>query len=350
MSPPPSTPAKGIDWAQWFYPGPKRVFTPDEMARAGNQPWPSGIDHYLYVNLIILLAVFNQYHRPWAWPVVLVLGAGTLAIARWLWKLPSRQRLNLASYGVAIVVAAGSMVATARGGRAAVQDSLLFVLAVLTAVLSGWWVLTLYRADQIEARLRELADQDEAMRLSTRLAAALIQPHFLFNTLASLQHWVDTGDARAAPLLRDFTAYLRATLPMFERELQPLGDEIEMVRRYLAIMQARLGARLSFAIDVSAELPTPVPPGLVLTLVENAIAHGIEPQLRGGQVTVAAHRAGGQLVLTVRDDGAGLSPGCADGVGLANSRRRLANANPNATLTLTHADPGCLATLTLPLA
>ena len=350
MSSPPSTPATRYDWAQWFYPGPKRVFTPDEMARAGGQPWPSGIDHYLYVNLIILLAVFNQNRHPWAWPVVLVLGAGTLAIARWLWKVPSRQRLNIASYGVAITVAVGSMVVTAKGGRAAVEGSLLFVLAVLTAVLSGWWVLTLYRADQIEARLRELAEQDAALRLSTRLAAAQIQPHFLFNTLASLQHWVDTGDARAAPLLRDFTAYLRATLPMFERELQPLGDEIEMVRRYLAIMQARLGPRLTFAIDVSAELPTQVPPGLVLTLVENAIAHGIEPQLRGGQVTVAAHRAGDRLVLTVRDDGAGLAAGCADGVGLANSRRRLQHAVPAATLTLTDAAPGCLATLTLPLA
>jgi hypothetical protein len=350
MSSPPTSKAAGIDWAQWFYPGPRRVFTADEMARAGDQPWPSGIDHYLYVNVILLLAIFNQYHHPWLWPVGLGLAWATLAIAQWLWKAPTRPRLNLASYGVAITVAAVSIVMTAKGGRDAVQGLLPLVLAVLTAVLSGWWVLTLYRADQIEARLRELADQDAAMRLSTRLAAAQIQPHFLFNTLASLQHWVDTGDTRAAPLLRDFTAYLRATLPMFERELQPLADEIEMVRRYLAIMQARLGARLTFAIDVSAELPAQVPPGIVLTLVENAIAHGIEPQLRGGQVTVAAHRAGHQLVLTVRDDGAGLSPGCADGVGLANSRRRLVNANPNATLTLTHADPGCVATLTLPLA
>lgn len=346
----PPTNAARYDWVHWVYPGPKRVFTPEEMARAGNQPWPRGIDHYVMVNLILLLAVFSRHHSPWAWPVTLGLGAGALAIARWLWQHPSRRRLNVASYGVAFAVAAGGVVVTARGGREAVDGSLLFVLAVMTAVLSGWWVLTLYRAEQIEARLRELAEQDAALRLSTRLAAAQIQPHFLFNTLASLQHWVDTGDARAAPLLRDFTAYLRATLPMFERELQPLGDEVEMVRRYLAIMQARLGPRLTFAIDLSAELPTPVPPGIVLTLVENAIAHGVEPQLRGGHVAVAAHRAGERLVLTVRDDGAGLPASCADGVGLANSRRRLMNACPGATLVLTGAAPGCLATLTLPLA
>jgi signal transduction histidine kinase len=347
MSPPASSPRAGIDWAQWFYPGPRRLFTPDEMARAGGQPWPRGIDHYLYVNLILLLAVFSSYHRPWAWPVALALGWATLAVARWLWRSPTRGRLNIASYGVANMVGAGAILLALNGWREEVRASLPLVLAVLTAVLSGWWVLTLYRADQIEARLRELAEQDAALRLSTRLAAAQIQPHFLFNTLASLQHWVDTQDPRAAPLLRDFTAYLRATLPMFERELQPLADEIEMVRRYLAIMRARLGERLAFTIDVPAELDTPLPPGVVLTLVENAIAHGIEPQLQGGHIDVTARLDGERLVLTVRDDGPGLVPGWAEGVGLANTRRRLGQACPHATLTLTDGAPGCAATLTL---
>lgn len=342
-------PAKSsrLDWEQWFYPGPKRVFTADEMARAGNQPWPSGIDHYVYVNLILILAVFNPHHRPWVWPVALAMGWGALAIARWLWKLPTRRRLNLASYVVAVAVAASVIWATAHSGRAAVQSAMLFVLAVLTAVLSGWWLLTLFRVQQIEARLREQADQDAALRLSTRLAAAQIQPHFLFNTLASLQHWVDTGDARAAPLLRDFTAYLRATLPMFERELQPLADEMEMVRRYLAIMQARLGERLSFHVAAPDDLQVQLPPGIVLTLVENAITHGIEPQLRGGHIEVAARRDGGRFVLTVCDDGPGLTPGWAEGVGLSNTRRRLLQAFPDATLALADATPGCIATLTI---
>ena len=155
------------------------------------------------------------------------------------------------------------------------------------------------------------------------------------------------GDARAAPLLRDFTAYLRATLPMFERELQPLADEMEMVRRYLAIMQARLGSRLAFRLDMPADVDSELPPGIVLTLVENAIAHGIEPQLRGGHVEVAGRRDAGRTVITVRDDGPGLAPGWAEGVGLSNTRRRLLAALPNASLTLTDAAPGCVATLTL---
>lgn len=338
------------DWSQWFYPGPRRIFSADEMARAGNQPWPRGIDHYVYVNLVLVLAVTTPSHRHfvWIWPTALILGWMTLAVARWLWQTPTTKRLNLACYVVGFMVGVGGVLCVKLGWREETQAQLPLVLAIMTAVLSAWWLLTLFRAQQIEARLRELAEQDAALRLQTRLAAAQIQPHFLFNTLASLQHWVDTGDARAAPLLRDFTAYLRATLPMFERELQPLADEIEMVRRYLAIMQARLGARLGFAIDVPAGLDAQLPPGLVLTLVENAIAHDIEPQLRGGRVELAARRDGERLVLTVRDDGPGLAPGWAEGVGLSNTRRRLLQAFPQSTLTLQDAHPGCLATLTLP--
>lgn len=338
------------DWSQWFYPGPRRAFSADEMARAGNQPWPKGIDHYVYVNLIVMLAVTTSAHRKhvWVWPAALLLGWITLSVARWLWRAPTPKRLNLACYVVGLVVGGGGVLFIKYGWRQEIESQLPLVLAIMTAVLSGWWLLTLFRAQQIEARLRELAEQDAALKLSTRLATAQIQPHFLFNTLASLQHWVDTGDARAAPLLRDFTAYLRATLPMFERDLQPLGDEMAMVRRYLAIMQARLGARLAFDIDVPAALDAiELPPGLVLTLVENAIAHGVEPQLRGGRIAIAARREGERLVLTVHDDGAGLAPGCTDGVGLSNTRRRLLQACPTATLTLTDAAPGCTATLTL---
>ncbi|MFN3303424.1 MAG: sensor histidine kinase [Roseateles sp.] len=350
------TPAKPrhllLDWEQWLYPGPRRVFTPQEMARAGSQPWPAGIDQYTYVNLILVLAINSgrimQSRQTWIWPAVLVAGWAVLATARWLWQQPTRRRLNIACYAFFGVTLGLALAAARLGWRDQVIDLLPLALAVTTAIVSAWWILTLYRVDQIEARLRELAEQDAALKLSTRLAAAQIQPHFLFNTLASLQHWVDTGDARAAPLLRDFTAYLRATLPMFERELQPLADEIEMVRRYLAIMQARLGSRLTFDIEVPAGLHAPLPPGIVLTLVENAIAHGIEPQLRGGHIALRAQHDGGRLVLTVRDDGPGLAPGWTEGVGLSNTRRRLLQACPQATLTLTDAHPGCLATLTLP--
>jgi len=341
---------------QWFYPGPMRVFSPEEMARGGMQPWPVAVDSYVAINLLVLLPAMLaiRHGAGWGrqltwWLLWCALAATALQIARSLWRRPTRARLNLYCYGTALALLATSAVLIKRGQQDWVLSQNVTVVAAMTGVLSAWWMLTVFRVQQIEAKLRELADQEAALRLSARLAAAQIQPHFLFNTLASLQHWVDTGDARAAPLLRDFTAYLRATLPMFERELQPLDDEIEMVRRYLAIMQARLGARLAFTIDVPTDVHAELPPGIVLTLVENAIAHGIEPQLRGGHLGIAARRQADRLLLSITDDGPGLTPGWAEGVGLSNTRRRLLSAIPQATLTLADAMPGCTATLTLPL-
>lgn len=342
---------------QWFYPGPLRVFTPEEMAKAGMQPWPVAVDSYVAINLLALLPAMLVTHRGTGWftqalwwGLWCALAAGTLAIARSLWRHPTRRRLNVYCYAVALVVVGAILLLIRTGHREWVMRENVTAIAAMTGVLSALWMLTVFRVQQIEARLRELADQDAALRLQTRLAAAQIQPHFLFNTLASLQHWVNTGDARAAPLLRDFTAYLRATLPMFDRELQPLADEVEMVRRYLAIMQARLGERLSFSIELPQELlDHTLPPGLLLTLVENAIAHGIEPQLRGGHVDIAARASADRLLLTVSDDGPGLAPGWREGVGLSNTRRRLLAAFPGATLALADAAPGCIATLSLPL-
>ena len=343
-----------LHWRQWFYPGPMRNFTPEEMAQAGQQPWPVAVDSYVAINLVVLLPamVYTQHGTGWAtslawWGLWCAVAAGALAVARSLWHHPTRARLNLYCYGAALGTLGLAFVLIRAGHAERVKAENVPFVAAMTGVLSAWWMVTIFRVQQIEARLREMADQAAALRLSTRLAAAQIQPHFLFNTLASLQHWVDTGDARAAPLLRDFTAYLRATLPMFERELQPLADEMRMVQRYLAIMQARLGARLSFSLDLPEGVDAMLPPGLVLTLVENAIAHGVEPQLRGGRIDVAVCRQGERVVVTVRDDGAGLAPGWTDGVGLSNTRRRLAAALPHATLTLEPAAPGCLATLTL---
>ncbi|HEY8878867.1 MAG TPA: histidine kinase [Roseateles sp.] len=340
---------------QWFYPGPLRVFTPEEMAKAGMQPWPVAVDSYVAINLLVLMPamLFTRHGTGWItqllwWVLWCGLAAVVLLVARSLWRQPTRARLNLYCYGTALTLAAAGVLLIKSGHQEWVLRENVTVIAAMTGVLSAWWMLTVFRVQQIEARLRELADQEAALRLQTRLAAAQIQPHFLFNTLASLQHWVNTGDARAAPLLRDFTAYLRATLPMFERELQPLSDELEMVRRYLAIMQARLGARLVFNISVPAALlDAELPPGMLLTLVENAIAHGIEPQINGGHVDIAAQREAGRLQLTVCDDGPGLAPGWTEGVGLSNTRRRLLSAYPGATLTLADAHPGCIATLTL---
>ncbi|TMH06645.1 MAG: hypothetical protein E6H79_06260 [Betaproteobacteria bacterium] len=181
----------------------------------------------------------------------------------------------------------------------------------------------------------------QASEARLRLLQAQIQPHFLFNTLAALQHWVDSGDARAGGLLRAMTAFLRGSTELLDRSEVALAEEAEMARHYLEVMHARLGERLRYAIEIADDAAAQrLPSGLLITLVENAVEHGIEPSLRGGGVQLRAWRETGAFVLSVSDDGGGLALGWREGVGLANSRERLAHAyGERATLTLNARTP-----------
>jgi len=352
----PSTPtqAKEVDWSQWICPGPRRRFSAAEMARAGQQRWPKGIDYYVLSNVgVLALVFFNELPPGLGWPVLLaslLLSLAALATARWLWRVPTRRNLNQASWVGALVWLAMAYLLAKVYGKEMLKAFMPTSTTIFTLMLSAWWFLTLYRVQQIEARLRELDEQAASQRLARRLATAQIQPHFLFNTLASLQHWVDTQDPRAAGMLRSFTRYLRATLPMFEHESLPLGQELQIVASYLEVMQARLGARLAWQIEAAPEMQDlTLPPGALLTLVENAVGHGIEPALRGGRIDVRAYREGAALRLEVQDDGAGLCAETAsDGLGLANTRERLQQLyGARASLQLLAQQPGCLARITI---
>jgi sensor histidine kinase YesM len=344
------------DWTYYLCPGPRRRFTAEEMARGGQQPWPQGIDQYVSVStsLVVLQGgVFQWRAALWVIAALGVLGCTLLGlwVARKLWRRPTRLRLNLSTLlgGLAFLA---TMISVERLGDFSRPERIGIALSfglAFVMMASAWWFLTMYREQQIESRLAELDAQDEQLRLQRRLATAQIHPHFVFNTLASLTHWVETGDARAAPLLREFNAYLRATLPMFERESQPLREELELVRHYLAIMQARLGNRLQWQIDCEGEGDLPLPPGSLLTLVENAITHGIEPALRGGRVTVRCRRETGRLLIEVEDSGEGLQQPVAEGLGLTNTRERLLAQYPGAQLRLSaNLEGGCTAQMEIP--
>ena len=216
------------------------------------------------------------------------------------------------------------------GGLAFAMGVGALAMAPLVAIQ---WATANFRRRRLERELTELRlaqDRDasarEAAEARLRLLQAQIHPHFVFNTLAAVQHWVDQGDPRAAPLLRALTAFLRGSTDMLGRERITLGEEAATVGHYLAIMQARLGQRLRSDIQVPARLAsTELPPGLLLTLVENAVEHGIEPALAGGTVRVMAEcdELGGTVRVRVRDDGLGLPQSWQEGVGLANCRQRL---------------------------
>lgn len=177
---------------------------------------------------------------------------------------------------------------------------------------------------------RSRAEQEQARREASearlRLLQAQIQPHFIFNTLAAVQHWVDTGDTRASPLLRQLSSFLRGSAELMLRPEVSLEEELRLVQAYLGVMQARWGERLSYRLDIApacAETAS-LPPGIVLSLVENALEHGIAPTLNGAELhlQLQALPAGGWRLL-IEDSGVGLAEDWQEGLGLSNSRARL---------------------------
>jgi signal transduction histidine kinase len=215
---------------------------------------------------------------------------------------------------------------------AALRTTPFLLVAVLALLLMMWGVSSLRRwqTQRALAAAQQAQERDAVARrlaeAQLRVLQAQIQPHFIFNTLAALQHWVDTADPRAPALLRALTGFLRASTELLGRERVPLAEEAAMVRHYLDIQRARIGDRLSAVVEIDpACAGQPVPPGLLLTLVENAVEHGIAPALAGGEVKVLADCTGGALCIRVEDDGVGLpQPLPLEGVGLRNSRERLA--------------------------
>jgi len=336
-----------IEWHQLWYPGRRTPFTADEMARAGsNAPGPTMVVAVLS-NVLMLGALAMQLApRGQAWQVALSMSlmavAGGLA-ARWLWWQPWRRPLMQVSIGIVVLLLVLALFIRWQVPNRDDRQGLALVVGGGCAMLPLlMWFLVIWRAQQIEGRLRELAEREQAIEMARRLTAAQLEPHFLFNTLASLQHWVQTKDDRAAPLLSALTGYLRATLPMFKRPLLALADELLAVERYLQVMQARMGSRLTWHIHIDPALHTlQLPPGVLLTLVENAVMHGLEPQLAGGEVHIRGTRQVQQALIEVSDNGAGPPAELHEGVGLSNIRQRLQlTSGPTAALELGAAPGG----------
>ena len=166
-----------------------------------------------------------------------------------------------------------------------------------------------------------------AQMLQARLSAlqAQIEPHFLFNTLAKVRRLYETTPSRGREMLSSLIAYLRAALPSMRSNSSTLGRELDLARSFLTILQMRMGERLKFAIDADVGLlEAAMPPMVLPTLVENAIKHGLGPLPEGGRIDICARRADDGLEIEVRDTGAGFTATKGSGVGLANTRSRLA--------------------------
>jgi len=207
------------------------------------------------------------------------------------------------------------------------------------------------QALQFELERSQLEKQAVDARLA--LLQAQIEPHFLFNTLANVQALVESNSPRAAEVLKSLIAYLRAAMPRLHEGQPTLGTELALVRAYLQLMQMRMPDRLAFEVQADPSLSTErFPPMALLTLVENAVRHGIDPSENGGRISVSAQRgADGTLHLAVSDTGMGLNPLAQPGTGLNNLRARLAAFfGPRAELVLEDQVPhGLRAEIRVPL-
>lgn len=208
-------------------------------------------------------------------------------------------------------------------GMVSMQPQTLRNFFVITALITaanwiGW-----------RQRSKRQALQMQATESRLRLLQAQIEPHFLFNTLANVQSLMDCDTPRAKLMLETFTDYLRLSLGQLRNADSTLAAELEMAQSYLLLLQIRMGERLNFDIEASPEARASVlPPLLLQPLIENAIHHGLEPKVDGGQVRVTARLLDQRLEICVDDDGLGLSAPrrplhAGSGMALANIRERL---------------------------
>jgi LytS/YehU family sensor histidine kinase len=176
---------------------------------------------------------------------------------------------------------------------------------------------------QLQLQRSELERQSAESRL--RLLQAQVEPHFLFNTLANVRELVQEGSPQASAVLDSLIAYLRAAVPRLHDPATTLGQELELVRAYLEVMQMRMPDRLEFELHADeAARALRCPPLTLLTLVENAVRHGIDPSEDGGRIDVRARVEGGRCRASVCDTGVGTRTGRPGlGTGLATLRERL---------------------------
>jgi sensor histidine kinase YesM len=182
------------------------------------------------------------------------------------------------------------------------------------------------KLERTEAKVRAETIERQALQAQLRLLQAQIEPHMLFNTLANLQGLIAIDPDRANTMLDQLIQYLRATLGVSRSESTTLGEEFAAMEAYLGLMGVRMGERLRYRLELPPNLrKLKLPPMLLQPLVENAIVHGLEPKIEGGEITIAASARDGLLDISVVDTGLGLgqSSSKGGGVGVATTRERL---------------------------
>ena len=266
---------------------------------------------FLGLIAMLLFGLFEQWpKRLPAW------------LARWVLQL----------MGVALAMPLGTLVLYALSDGTGIPS--LEDLQGIGLLVAPWVALAvLVRQKDALARHQALAFdlerselERQALDARLRLLQAQVAPHFLFNTLANVQALVETGSPRAPAVLRSMIAYLRAAVPRLHETATTLGQEVQLVQAYLELMHMRMPDRLQFSVhvDEAASLTLGCPPMTLLTLVENAVRHGIDPSEEGGRIDIHVQRRDDRCVVRVSDTGVGLrQSGTGLGTGLSTLRERL---------------------------
>ncbi|MHB8911893.1 MAG: sensor histidine kinase [Lysobacter sp.] len=288
------------------------------------------------------------WQSGWSSAVVRVMALGVIAMLvfglfeQWPKRLPAwLARWMLQVSGVAVAMPIGTFVIYVLSTQAGAppfwddKDRLegFGALCALGIFLSPWVALgALVRQKDALARHQALAFELERSELERqaldsrlRLLQAQVEPHFLFNTLANVRELVDAGSPQASTVLASLIAYLRAAVPRLHEPATTLGQELQLVRAYLELMHMRMPDRLQFSLQADeAALGLRCPPMMLLTLVENAVRHGIDPSEEGGRIEVRVQLRDGRCHAQVSDTGVGLQPaGDGLGTGLSTLRERL---------------------------
>jgi hypothetical protein len=263
-------------------------------------------------------------------------------LEQWPRRLPAwLARWALQVVGVALAMPLGTIsiwvLSTAPGAPPfwRSQDRLIgFGLLTFLAMLSAPWLAMAALLRQIsgEAQRQALAFdlersefERQALDARLRFLQAQVEPHFLFNTLANVRELVVEGSPQAAEVLGSLIAYLRAAVPRLHDPATTLGQELELVRAYLEVMHMRMPDRLQFTLQADDEaMALFCPPMTLLTLVENAVRHGIDPSEEGGRIEVRVLMRDERCHLEVLDTGMGFDHGGGSlGTGLSNLGERM---------------------------
>jgi hypothetical protein len=204
---------------------------------------------------------------------------------------------------------------------------LLILAGIIVKVVLGGKKRAERRAEAATETAAEESLKRQLAEAQLKTMQAQVEPHFLFNTLASVDYLIETAPSTASKMQKSLIQYLRAALPQMREGSTTLGKEVQLCRSYLEILKFRMEDRLQYSLIIPQGLSSAqFPPMMLQSLVENSIKHGLEPKPEGGSLTISADISNGRLRVTVADSGLGFAAAgvSGSGVGLANVRERLA--------------------------